>query len=58
MFLMTDEALTSLGKKVPDIMTYSDNNSLVDFSEDLDRQLFELVGLNGDEIAYIESVIK
>lgn len=58
MFLMTDEALTSLGKKVPDILDYTDKNSLIDFSKDLNNQLYRLVDLSDDEIVYIESVIK
>ena len=58
MFLMTDEALTSLGKKVPDIMDYSDQNALIDFSKDLNAQLYSLVGLTAEEISYIESVVK
>lgn len=58
MFLMTDEALTSLGKKVPDIMDYSDQNALIDFSKDLNAQLYALVGLTAEEISYIESVVK
>ena len=58
MFLMTDEALTSLGKKVPDIMDYSDKNALIDFSKDLNAQLYALVGLTAEEISYIESVVK
>ena len=37
MFLMTDEALTSLGKKVLDIIDYTDNNGLVDFSKDVNK---------------------
>lgn len=57
MFLMTDEALTSLGKKVPDIMDYSSGNKLVDFTKNLDQQLFELVGLSDEEVAYIVSVV-
>ena len=58
MFLMTDEALTSLGKKVPDIMDYSDQNTLIDFQKDLNPQLYALVGLTSDEISYIESIVK
>lgn len=57
MFLMTDEALTSLGKKVPDIMDYSSENKLVDFTKNLDQQLFDLVGLSDEEVAYIVSVV-
>ena len=55
---MTDEALTSLGKKVLDIIDYTDNNGLVDFSKDVNKQLYDLIGLTSDEVAYIESVAK
>ena len=58
MFLMTDEALTSLGKKVPDIMDYSNKNKLIDFSKDLNKQLYELVGLSPEEISFIESKVR
>lgn len=58
LFLMTDEALTSLGKKVPDLMDYSESNSVVNFNQDLNKQLYELVGLNEEEIAYVEKTIK
>lgn len=58
MFLMTDESLTSLGKKVPDILDYTDDNDILDFSKDLNKQLYRLVGLSDGEIAYIESVVK
>lgn len=58
MFLMTDESLSSLGLKVPDILDYSDNNYFVNFSEDLDRQLYNLIGLSASEIEYIESSVK
>ena len=57
MFLMTDEALTSLGKKVPDIKDYTNNNKLVDFSKDLNKQLYELIGLSPEEIKFVESKI-
>jgi hypothetical protein len=58
MFLMTDVALTSLGKKVPDIMDYSNKNKLLDFSKDLNKQLNELVGLSAEEVAFIESKVR
>lgn len=35
-FLMTDEALTSLGKLVPDFLDYSSENAYIDFSKDID----------------------
>ncbi|MDO5332004.1 MAG: Eco57I restriction-modification methylase domain-containing protein, partial [Bacillota bacterium] len=58
MFLMTDEALTSLGKKVPDFGNYKSDNGVLDFSKDLNVQLYELFGLEDDEISYIEATIK
>ena len=58
MFLMTDEALTSLGKKVPDLMDYTAKNKLVDFSKNLDVQLKELVGLTDEEFNYIKGAVR
>jgi hypothetical protein len=58
MFLMTDESLTSLGKKVPDIMDYTSANSIVDFAKDLNEQLYKAVGLTQEEINYVEGRIK
>lgn len=58
MFLMTDEALTSLGKKVPDLMDYTAKNKLVDFSKDLDVQLKELVDLTDEELDYIKGAVR
>ncbi len=58
MFLMTDESLTSLGKKVPDILDYTDDNGIIDFNKDVNKQLCDLAELTVEERAYIESVIK
>ena len=57
-FLMTDESLTSLGKRVPDILNYKYDNKIIDFSKDLDCQLYNLMGLNQENINYIESKVK
>ena len=57
MFLMTDEALTSLGKRVPDLMDYSDANILVDFNADLNKQLYDLMELTEEEIIHIENTV-
>lgn len=57
MFLMTDEALTSLGKRVPDLMDYSDANTLVDFNADLNKQLYDLMELTEEEITHIENTV-
>ena len=55
---MTDEALTSLGKKVPDLMDYTAKNPFVDFSKDLDPQLNKLFGLTKDEVDYINASVR
>ena len=52
-FLMTDEALSSLGKQVPDLVNYN-NSQIIDFSENLDKQLFELIDFSDKEIEYIK----
>lgn len=52
-FLMTDEALSSLGKQVPDLVNYKDNK-IIDFNGNLDEQLFSLIGFTNDEIDYIK----
>lgn len=57
MFLMTDESLTSLAKAVPDILDYSNSNRLINFSEDLDSQLFMLFSISEEEQAYVKSVV-
>ncbi len=56
-FLMTDEALTSLGLMVPDIKNYKSDNGIIDFNIDLDKQLFVMIDLSDEEIAYIRGVI-
>ena len=54
MFLMTDESLSSVGKRVPDLMDYTSANPLIDFSQNLDSQLYSLIGITNSEKAYIE----
>lgn len=54
-FLLTDEALSSLGKKVPDLLDYTDNNNLIDFTDDIDKQLVKLMGLSQEDMDYIQS---
>lgn len=34
-FLLTDESLTSLAKKVPDLLDYSDKNGIIDYNRDV-----------------------
>ncbi len=56
-FLMTDEALTSLGLLVPDIVDYKFDNGIIDFNNDIDEQLFKLIGFSTEEVKYIKSTI-
>ena len=54
---MTNEALTSLAKKVPDLIDYTDNNEIIDFSNNLDEQMYKLLNLTFEEIEYIKEKI-
>lgn len=56
-FLMTDESLTSLAKKVPDLLDYTDNNGLVDYNGDVDTQLYKLFGINETQQQYIKEIL-
>lgn len=53
-FLLTDENLSSLAKLVPDLLDYSDSQKLIDFSNDVDSQLFAVLDLTGEEIQRIK----
>ncbi len=57
LFLMTEESLTSLAKKVPDVLDYTKSNKLLDFTKDLNAQLYALCGLTSVEVKYIEKTI-
>jgi hypothetical protein len=57
-FLLTGDALTSLAKRVPDLVDYTDANGLIDYSKDVNEQLYELFGIDEDNQRYIESVFK
>ena len=57
LFLMTDESLTTLALKVPDILDYSDKNKFIDFSIDIDTQLKSKIGFTVKESAYIEAIM-
>ena len=39
-------------------MDYTNQNKLIDFSKDLNKQLYELVGLFPEEISFIENKIR
>lgn len=45
-FLLTDESLTSLAKKVPDLLDYSDRNGLIDYNGDVNAMLYKLFDID------------
>lgn len=55
-FLMSDEALTSLAKVVPDILDYINKNKFIDFNKDIDTQLIKLIGITQKEFEYIKKL--
>ncbi len=57
-FLLIDEALTTLGMKVPDMGSYSTDNSLIDYSKDVDLQLVKIMKLSTEEYEYIKNIVK
>lgn len=57
-FLLTDEALTSLGKEVPDLQDYTNDNPHMDFRKNIDAQLCLLFGISDDEFAYMVNRVK
>ncbi len=54
-FLLTDEALTSLGKKVPDLRDYTDGNPFINFKKDIDIQLCQLFNISDGEFFYMKN---
>ena len=56
-FLMTDESLTSLAKQVPDILNYTDNNGLIDFNGDVDKQMYALFNIDKASQMHIKEVL-
>lgn len=56
-FLLTDESLTSLAKKVPDILNYKDDNGIIDFNKDIDEQLYSLMKIKREDQLFIKKVL-
>ena len=56
-FLLTDESLTSLAKKVPDLLDYSDANGIIDYNSDVNDQLYKLFGIDDKNQQYIREVL-
>lgn len=57
-FLLTDESLSSVAKKVPDFNNYSDSQTLINFHSDIDMQMYHLLELTQEEIDFIETKVK
>lgn len=57
-FLLTDEALTSLAKLVPDIGDYTDENGIIDFTGDINAQLYRLFEIDADMQSIISRTLK
>lgn len=56
-FTLTDENLSSLGRRVPHLNSYSNKNELINFNEEIDKQLYDLIGLEENEINQIEKIV-
>ena len=56
-FLLTDESLTSLAKKVPDLLDYSDENGIIDYNDDVNTQLCKLFGIDDKNQQHIREVL-
>ena len=58
LFLMTDEALTTLAKEVPYFSDWKTANGLLDFNGDINTQLCTLCKLTKTEAAYVANTIR
>ena len=58
MLFNSSESLSSLGKKVPDLMDYTNDNALINFSANINAQLYTAIGLTCEEISYVEEKIR
>lgn len=56
-FLLTDESLTSLAKKVPDLLDYSDTNGVINYNVDVNEQLYKLFSIDDKNQQYIKEVL-
>lgn len=56
-FLLTDESLTSLTKKVPDLLDYSDTNGMIDYSGNVNKQLYNFFGIDEKNQLHIKSIL-
>lgn len=56
-FLLTDEPLTSLAKKVQDLLDYSDANGIIDYNGDVNAQLYKVFGIDDKNQLHIKEVL-
>ena len=56
-FLLTDESLTPLAKKVPDLLDYTDNNGTIDYNSDVNAQLYKLFGIDDKNRQHIQEIL-
>ena len=56
-FLLTDESLTSLAKLVPDILNYTNDNGIIDFSDDVTTQLYSLFNISDSMQRHIRAIL-
>lgn len=56
-FLLTDESLTSLAKKVPDLLDYSDENGIIDYNRDVNAMLYNLFGIDEKKQLHIRETL-
>lgn len=56
-FLLTDESLTSLAKKVPDLGNYSDDNGIIDYSGDVNAQLYDYFNISKEDQKHIKEIL-
>lgn len=56
-FLLTDESLTSLAKKVPDLLDYTEANGIIDYSGDVNAQLYKLFGIDDRNQQHIKELL-
>ncbi len=54
---MSDEALSSLGMFVPDLMDYTNTNSIIDFEKNIDFQILDLLHISSTEFEYMVSLV-
>lgn len=58
-FLLTDESLSSLGKQVPDICNYANNNGVIEFSfPDINQQVYNLFKITSEQQIHIKEVLR